>query len=86
MNIASSALFALISGAVGFLIGGIFVDGVTSVLALVALITGLSTVAAREAAVLLGGSEEAVKHATAWGFFAGAGASALILSADALWG
>lgn len=77
---------AAISAAIGFLLGGLLVDAVTSVLGVVVLVTGLCAAAGREAAVLAGSDHETVKRMTARGFYAGVVASVLVLIADLLWG
>jgi hypothetical protein len=61
---------ALTGGLLGFVVGG-SIAGVSDVLTLVALITGLSAATAREAAVLADRSEADVKRAAAIGFFSG---------------
>lgn len=75
-----------ISAAIGFLLGGVLADGISTVLGLVALLTGLSAAAAREAAILAGRGESAVKRATAFGFYVGVTLSVFVLFIDAVWG
>lgn len=81
-----NVLTVVISGALGFVLGGLFVDGVVSILGVIVLITGLATAAAREGAVLAGRGEEETKRITAIGFYLGFAASAVVLMIDGLWG
>jgi hypothetical protein len=79
-------VIAVISGLLGFALGGLFVDGVVSILGVIVLITGLFAAAAREGAVLAGRSEKQTKRITAIGFYLGLAVSVLVLVIDAIWG
>jgi len=72
-------LTTVVAAALGFVVGAISAKGLSDVLGLFALVTGLSVGFARYLAVLRGNSKKEIERATAYGFFYGLGASAMAL-------